>query len=70
MEGLGRLCLTGGRSHTIEKKCNVRTQEAEEHHSLVNLDHGERWQALLEFLNKLFSCTLAQMKSLSLVVNG
>ena len=30
----------GDRSHVIEKRHNLRTQEREEHHEFVNIDEG------------------------------
>ena len=33
--------MAGERSHTIEKKCNTKTNEKEESQHFINLDEGE-----------------------------
>lgn len=39
-EGKFTFACVGDRSHTVQKKVNVRTNEREENHELINIDEG------------------------------
>ena len=55
------LTFVGDRSHTVSKKYNYRTKEAEQHQEFVNLDEGElaSTQTLINSLNSLITLYLS-----------